>query len=39
MAEEEESKHVQSSTAENEDDDGENVVAANIPSPSAVSAM
>ena len=39
MAEEEDSKDVLSSGTENENDDGENVVAAHIPSPSAVSAM
>ena len=38
MAEEEESKNVQSSATENEDDNGENVVTAHIHSASAVSA-
>ena len=39
LAEEEESKNVLRSTTDNEDDDGENDVAAHIPSPSADIAM
>ena len=39
MVEEDESKNVQISATENVNDDGENVVAAHIPSSSAVSAM
>ena len=39
MVEEEESKSVQSSATENMDDDGENIVAAHIPSPSAVTVI